>query len=42
MVDSLGFKPIGQRIDVYRNCDQCKESTTSSSVSDVTNEEEKV
>ena len=42
IVDSLGFKPIGQRIDVYRNCDQCKESTTSSSVSDVTNEEEKV
>ena len=27
IVDGLGFEPIGQRIDVYRYCDQCTEST---------------
>ena len=26
IVDGLGFEPIGQRIDVYRYCDQCTES----------------
>ena len=27
IVDGLGFEPLGQRIDVYRYCDQCTEST---------------
>lgn len=26
IVDGLGFEPVGQRIDVYRYCDQCTES----------------
>jgi Fur family peroxide stress response transcriptional regulator len=30
IVDGLGFEPIGQRIDVYRFCDQCAKSIISS------------
>jgi len=26
IVEGLGFEPLGQRIDVYRCCDRCKES----------------
>ena len=31
IVEGLGFEPVGQRIDVYRYCDQCTKSTTRSS-----------
>ncbi len=24
IVDGLGFEPVGQRLDVYRYCDQCR------------------
>lgn len=41
IVDNLGFEPVGQRIDIYRYCNQCTEST-SSSVDGVINKEEKV
>jgi Fe2+ or Zn2+ uptake regulation protein len=27
IVDGLGFRSIGQRIDIYRYCDKCNEST---------------
>jgi Fur family transcriptional regulator, peroxide stress response regulator len=38
IVDSLGFEPVGQRIDVYRYCDKCRtESITRSNAADVTN-----
>jgi len=26
IIRELGFKPIGQRLDVYRYCDQCRKS----------------
>ena len=32
IVEGLGFEPIGQRIDVYRYCNQCTESTIRSSI----------
>ena len=28
MVEELGFKPVGQRIDIYRCCDQCAKTET--------------
>jgi len=28
IVRELGFEPIGQRIDIYRCCDQCQKSET--------------
>ncbi|MGA3289892.1 MAG: transcriptional repressor [Candidatus Bathyarchaeia archaeon] len=39
IVEGLGFKPIGKRIDVYRYCDQCTESTIRSSTRGLANEE---
>lgn len=39
IVEGLGFEPIGQRIDVYRYCDQCTEYTIRSSARGLTNEE---
>ena len=27
-VRNLGFRPIGQRLDLYRYCDQCRQSET--------------
>jgi len=42
IVEGLGFEPIGQRIDVYRNCDQCAKSTTRSSMRDLANEKKNI
>ena len=39
IVEGLGFEPIGQRLDVYRYCDKCTESTIRSSVRGLANEE---
>jgi len=26
IIEDLGFKPLGQRLDIYRYCDQCQKS----------------